>query len=173
MSDPFGTPPPPPPAQPGPPAPPTGAYGVPIGGYPAPAGGYMVPYVEPPVSRMTGVIALALSVIAAIIVPLVGAVFAYQIGALLPFTEIGVDSTFQDDLAMLAPARMQVLWAEIIFWIGTALGIAALVIGIIATAKRRGRGLGITAIVIAAIGPIIFFVAISMALGVGAAVGAA
>ncbi|UNK71921.1 hypothetical protein [Microbacterium sp. H1-D42] len=167
MSEPFGSPPPPPPA------PPSGAYGVPIGGYPAPAGGYMVPYVEPPASRATGAIALVLSLIAAVVVPIVGAVFGYQIGVLVPVTaiDVSVESTFQDDLALLAPARMQVLWAEVTFWVGTAIGITALVIGIIATAKRRGRGLGITAIILAAVGPAFFFLAVFATFGVGAAVG--
>lgn len=49
------------------------------------------------------------------------------------------------------------LWAlTFIFW--TLLGLAGLVMGIIATVKRRGRGLGITAIILAILGPIVSFV---------------
>ena len=170
-----GAPLPPPAAPVAPPvppvAPPTGAYGVPIGGYPQPAGGYMVPVVEPPASRAAGAIALIAAVIAAVVAPLVGAIFAYQIGALLPTASIDIDTTVAEDLAMLSPARMQVLWAEVSFWAGTALGIFALIVGIIATVKRRGRGMGIAAIIIAAAGPVLFFVAVSMMLGIGAAVG--
>lgn len=164
-ANPFGTPAPPPPA------PPAGAYGVPVGGYTAPAGGYTVPSTERPASRGTGAIALVAAVIAAVVMPILGAVFAFQIGSLLPVEYIGVDTTFENDLAALSPARIQVLWAEIAFWVGTALGALALVMGIIAVARRRGRGLGIAAIVVAAIGPVLFFVAVFVMLGIGAAVG--
>ncbi len=157
---------------------------MPVGGYQAPAGGYQVPvgyqvpaYQTPqadlPRSRALGAISLILALVAAIVVPVVGGVFAYQIGALLPTTEIDVTSSFNDDLAMLSPARMQVLWAEITFWTGTVLGVLALVLGIMSVAKRQGRGAGITAIVLAALGPVLFVIAITLMLGIGAAVGAA
>ncbi|MEJ1088398.1 hypothetical protein WDU99_08720 [Microbacterium sp. Mu-80] len=166
-ANPFGPPPPPP----APYAPPTGAYGVPVGGYTAPAGGYTVPSTERPASRGAGAIALIAAVLAAVVMPILGAVFAFQIGALLPVEYIDVDTTLENDLAALSPARIQVLWAEIAFWAGTALGVLALVMGIIAVARRRGRGLGIAAIVVAVIGPVLFFVAVFVMLGIGAAVG--
>lgn len=172
------TPPPPPPAAP------SGSYGVPVGGYQAPAGGYQIPVgyqvpahqapqAEQPRSRVFGTIALILSLIAAVVVPVLGGVFGYQIGMLLPTTEIDVASSFNDDLAMLSPARMQVLWAEIAFWTGTVLGVLALVLGIMAVVKRQGRGAGITAIVLAALGPVFFVTAVLVMLGIGAAVGTA
>lgn len=163
-----------------PPAAPPGAYDVPVGGYPAggypaggyPVGGYQVPPTAPPASRATGAAAFVAALIAAIVAPIVAAVMAYQIGAVLPNARIGIDSSFTDDLSMLTPVRTQVLWAEIAFWCGTVLGTVAIVLGIIATAKRRGRGLGITAIVLAALGPFGFFLTVSVLLGIGAAASA-
>ena len=63
------------------------------------------------------------------------------------------------------------LWAEIAFWVGTILGIAAIVIGIIAIRKRQRRGLGITGMVLAVLGPVIFWVVLVVALGAGTAAG--
>ncbi|MFC7789254.1 hypothetical protein ACU045_09760 [Microbacterium sp. MAHUQ-60] len=160
-----------------PPAPP-GSYRVPVGGYAAPmsgrAGGYQPPQGDPSrsvpaSSRTTGVVALVLALVAAVVVPIAAGLVAYRIGVLLPgSTRIGVGSSFTDDLSVLTPARAQVLWAEILFWTGTALGIAAMVLGIIATARRRGRGPGIAAIVLSALGPFGYFLAVSVFLGIGA-----
>lgn len=164
-------PPPPPAGVPAPPAAPPGAYHVPVGGYPVSTGGYPGGYQVPSApagSRTTGAVALILALLATIVVPVVAAAIAFQIGSLLPNTRISVDSSFKDDLSMLTPARTQVLWAEITFWTGTVLGIGAIVLGIIATAKRRGRGLGITGMVLAALGPVGFFLAVSIFLGIGA-----
>ncbi|MDQ0615860.1 hypothetical protein QF046_003501 [Microbacterium sp. W4I4] len=172
---PVGPPPPPATAPAGVPAAPPGAYGVPAGGYPAgghPVGGYQVPPAAPPAPRTTGAMALIVALIAVIIVPIVAAVMAYQIGAILPNARIGIDSSLADDLSILTPVRTQVLWAEVAFWSGTVLGVGAIVLGIIAAAKRRGRGLGVTAIVLAVLGPFGFFLAVSIFLGIGAAASA-
>lgn len=168
----------PPVARPAPPVAPPGSYRVPVGGYAAPmsgrAGGYQPPQGDssrgvPASSRTTGVVALVLALVAAVVVPIAAGLVAYRIGVLLPgSTRIGVGSSFTDDLSVLTPARAQVLWAEILFWTGTALGIAAMVLGIIATARRRGRGPGIAAIVLSALGPFGYFLAVSVFLGIGA-----
>lgn len=155
------------------PAAPPGAYGVPVGGYQAPVGGYAVPPATPAKSRSMGAIALVASLVAAIVVPIIAGVIAFQIGTLVPTADlISTANDSNSDLSFLSPARTQVLWAEITFWVGTALGIFALVFGIMATAKRRGRGMGITAIVLSVLGPGIFFVAVSIFMGIGAAVAA-
>lgn len=75
-------------------------------------------------------------------------------------------------LALLSPVRGLVLWAEIGFWTGTLLGIWALIQGIVAIATRRGRGQGIAAVIAAAAGPIVYAVAVTVALvaGIAAAV---
>lgn len=146
---------------------PPGAYGVPVGGYQVPVGGYSVPPTAPPASAAMGVVALIAAFIAALVIPALGGVFGYQIGVLVPAADLA--ETAGDDLSILSPARTQVLWTEIAFWTGTVLGIAAIALGIVATAKRRGRGQGITAIVLAGLGPVLFFTATLVLFGVGAA----
>jgi uncharacterized membrane protein len=76
-----------------------------------------------------------------------------------------------DSLAFLAPARDQVLWAEISLWTGSILGIAAIVLGIIAIVRKRGRGKGIAAVVIAVVAPAICFVVLIIALALADAAG--
>ena len=68
--------------------------------------------------------------------------------------------------------RDQVLWAEVSFWAGTALGVFALVAGIIAIVKRRGRGPGIAAVIVAVIAPGIYFGVLTTLLSLGASAGA-
>ncbi len=178
MSDPiqppYGSAPVPPPSAPMPPpvAPPPavpqappGAYTVPVGGYQAPVGGFVVPPAEPPASPVTGIVALIAALVAAVVVPVVGGILAFQIGTLVPTTEIS--TTGATDLSVLSPARTQVLWAEIAFWAGTVIGTCAFVLGIVATVKRRGRGQGIAAIVLSALGPALFFGAVFVLLAAG------
>ncbi|UYO96122.1 hypothetical protein OED01_10950 [Microbacterium sp. M28] len=159
---------------------PTGAYQAPVGAYQAPAGGYQsaagpyeVPAPPAPQSRTTGVLSLILSLAAAVVIPILGAVAAWEIGRRLPGTVDALEPADMDSLAFLAPARDQVLWAEVSFWTGTVLGIVAFILGILAIVKRRGRGMGIAGIVGAVIGPVIFFTAVFIALSIGAAVGSA
>ena len=93
---------------------------------------------------------------------------AFEIGRVLPQ---GVTTTTSDDLSLLSPARDQVLWAELSFWLGTILGIAAIVLGIIAIAKKKGRGAGIAALVVAVVGVVLFFIVLVTALAAGSAAG--
>ncbi len=195
-SAPFGAVPPPPPAYQGapvapaypapaypsapaypaaPPAPvaapqaaPPGAYQVPVGGYAAPAGAYAVPDASPRASGFLGLLALILAVVAAVVTPIVVGVASFEIGRRLPQ---GISTTSDDVLSVLSPARDQVLWAELSFWAGTILGIAAIVIGIIAIRKKQGRGAGIAALVVAVIAPMIFFVVLTIAFSTGSAAG--
>lgn len=152
---------------------PVGAYQAPIGGYQVAAGPYSAPAAPETSARTTGVLALILSLAAAIVVPIIGATAAFAVGSIIPNAVDDVTSTGLYSLAFLAPARDQVLWAEISFWAGTVLGIAAFVLGIVAIVKRRGRGQGIAGLIIAVLGPVVFFTAVFIALTVGAAVGAA
>jgi hypothetical protein len=160
MSEPFV-----PPVPPVPQAPPPGAYRVPVGGYQQPVGGYAAP---PPVapSRTWGAVSLVAALIAAVVSPVVAGVLALQIGLAVPVDDLISDAT-GFVVAALSPARTETLWAEIMFWLGTVLGIGAIVGGIVAVARRRGRGMGIAAIVIAAIGPGVFFVAVTLMYGIG------
>lgn len=175
MSDPnqpsYGSPvPPPPPAYPSMPpadhAAPPGAYQVPVGGYQEQAGAYAIPAPVAKPSSALGFIALACALVAFVVAPVLGAVFGFQIGTLVP--EFAADSGVTD-LAVLAPAKTQVLWAEIAFWLGTVTGIAGLAVGIAAIVKRRGRGLGITAVVLSVLGAGAFVVATFLAVVFGSA----
>lgn len=115
--------------------------------------------------------AFALSIVAAVVAPIIGGAAAYQIGYKLPsVTDQLNEST--NDLSFLAPVRDQVLMGEISFWLGTLTGIAAIVLGIMAIAKRAGRAWGITALILGVIGPLIFFTVVGVTLGLGASSGA-
>lgn len=148
---------------------PPGAYQVPVGGYAAPAGAYQAPAARERQSPFLGVLALVFSLVAAVVTPIVAGFAAYEIGRRIPGA---VEYTRDlDSLAFLSPARDQVLWAELSFWAGTLLGIAAIVVGIIAIRRRQGRGQGIAALIVAVIAPMIFFVVLAIALSTGAAAG--
>ncbi len=150
-------------------APPPGAYQVPVGGYAAPLGAYSPPSAPEPMSPFLGILALLFSLVAAVVTPIVVGVAAYEIGRRIPEALSSMSDT---DLSFLSPARDQVLWAEISFWAGTLLGIAAIVVGIIAIRRRQGRVQGIVAIVLAVLAPIAFFGVLAITLTVGAATGA-
>ncbi|WP_244175908.1 hypothetical protein [Microbacterium oxydans] len=150
------------------PAAPPGAYQVPVGGYASPAGTYTAPDTTVRPSGLFGTIALVLSLLAAVVAPIIAGIAAFEIGRVLPQ---GVTTSTAEDLSVLSPARDQVLWAELSFWIGTILGITAIVLGIIAIAKRRGRGTGIAAVVVAVLGAVIFFIVLVGALAAGSATG--
>jgi hypothetical protein len=150
------------------PAAPPGAYQVPVGGYAAPAGNYQAPTQEEKKSGLLGVLALVLSLVAAVVTPIVAGVSGFEIGRRIPG---GLDATDSDFLSVLSPARDQVLWAELSFWTGTALGIAAIVIGILAIRKKQARGAGIAALVVAVLGPVFFWVVLLVALSTGTAAG--
>ncbi|MGX1695824.1 hypothetical protein ACWIBQ_10655 [Microbacterium keratanolyticum] len=149
-------------------APPTGAYAAPIGGYtqgyPAPAAA------EGPQTRTLGTVALIIALIAAVGTSFVGAYAALEIGrnALTPETLMSANTA--NVLSFLSPVREYVLWLEISFWAGTVLGIWALVQGIVATAKRRGRGMGIGAIILSVLGPVIYSMIVWIGFFAGAAI---
>ncbi|WP_223628408.1 hypothetical protein [Microbacterium sp. EST19A] len=156
------------PAVPVPQAAPPGAYQVPVGGYSAPAGAYTVPDAAPRASGFLGILALIFAIVAAVVTPIIAGVAGFEIGRRLPE---GISTTSDDVLSVLSPARDQVLWAELSFWTGTILGIAAIVIGIIAIRRKQGRGAGIAALVVAVVAPMIFFVVLSVAFSTGGAAG--
>ncbi|WP_309102430.1 hypothetical protein [Microbacterium sp.] len=149
-------------------APPPGAYQVPVGGYAFPDGAYRVQVTEPR-PPLVGILALILALAAAVLTPVVGGLTAYEIGRRIPAALTYVSDV--DSLGFLSPARDQVLWAEVSFWVGTLLGVAAIILGIVAIRQRQGRGQGIAALVVAVIAPMIFFVVLGIALSAGAATG--
>ncbi len=115
--------------------------------------------------------AMCAGIVAALVPWICGAVAGFQIGlgagaalALLP-------AEAQTDLSVLSPVRDWVLLAEVAFWAGTVLGIWALVQGIIAIARRRGRMQGVIAVVTAALGVLLFALATAVGLAAGAGAG--
>jgi len=152
-------------------APPPG-YAIPSGFSAAAAHGSAAPRTVVPVrSPGPGRVALLLSLLATAGAGLVAAIASFNIGlgagrevASGPF-DAGFDWSF------LTPVREWVLMGEIAFWAGTVLGIWALVQGIVAIATRRGRGAGIAAVVIAAVGPFVFAAVVQGFLTAGLAAG--
>lgn len=156
------------PATPGYYAPPAGAYVAPAGGYQQYPGAYGRP-AAPAGAKGLGTVALILALAALIIPTIIAAVTGYTIGAELG--ERGIETLGRtSDLSMLTKVRDSVLWAEIAFWLGTALGIWAIVQGFIAIGKRRGRGAGIAAVIIAFVAPGFYFFTLFLVMGIGAAV---
>ena len=140
---------------PGAPAP---VYQAPPGAFAGPAGGYLVPPAPggaPQERPALGRVALILALIATVALTAVGAVLAGQIAQGASST-VTVSSFESGSLAFLTPVRDLVLWFEITGWTATALGIWALVQGIVAIVKRRGRGAAIAAVVIAVLGPFVY-----------------
>lgn len=123
--------------------------------------------------RPLGAIALVSGILAAVLAPAVAGFAAYRVGR-----GAGAGIVAQGgqnvDLRVLSPVRDLVLVVEIAFWSGTILGVAALILGITATARNTGRPMGIGAIVLAALGPFVFatLVALAVLAGAGTATGA-
>ena len=182
VSDPVNPPPQTPPPAPTAPYAPPGGYAPPAG---YPAGAYAAPYVPmvgygpAPVapgpahrSPALGVVALLLALAAAVVAPIVVAVAAFAVGAGAG-REISLRPAAGDfDWSILSPVREWVLLGEISFWAGTVLGVWAIAQGIVAIVKRRGRGQGIGAVVLGALGPIVWGVALQITLTLGLASGA-
>ena len=149
------------PPVPAPPVPPFQPYGIPPESYAAPVAPYAAPQdprygqalqaPAPKRSAALGAIALALALVAAVGASVMLAIAMFQIALVLgPRLE---SLPANPDLGVLTPVREWVLLLEIGLWTGSILGIWALVQGIVAVVKRRGRGAGIAAIVIAVLGP--------------------
>ena len=187
LPPPFGAVAPPPPVYPAAPAPqaapaaapqvapapapqaPPGAYQVPVGGYAAPQGGYMAPVAPTaPSNGFLGILSLVVAGIAAVVIPIIGGIAGFEIGIRIPG---GIDPSAPDVLSTLTPARTQVLWTEVAFWTGTALGIAAIVIGIFAIRRKARRALGIAGIVLAVLGAGIFWAVLVATVIAGTATG--
>ena len=140
---------------------------------------FAAPHAAPPVGtlltpppaasrhRPLGAIGLVLALLAGVVASAVGgsAAFIVARGAGAEFIARG-GQTF--DWRVLSPVRDVVLLGEVAFWAGTVLGISALVIGIVATARNLGRGTGIAAIVVSALGPFVFGLLVFVALAAGA-----
>lgn len=141
---------------------------------------FAAPHAAPPVGtlltppppsrrgRPLGTWALALSVVAAVLAPAVGGFAAFRSarGAAPGLTTMSSNGF---DWRVLSPVRELVLLGEVAFWTGTAIGITALVLGIVAIVRRSGRGAGIAGLVLSVLGPIFFAVLTAIAIVAGLA----
>lgn len=114
------------------------------------------PAARAPRGAALGITALILSVIATVGASLLAAIASFRIGlgAGREISSRPFDADF--DWSILTPVRDWVLLGEVAFWVGTAVGLWALVQGIVAIVTARGRGAGIAAVIIAALGPVAF-----------------
>jgi hypothetical protein len=122
--------------------------------YQPPPGYVLTPAVPVARSRNLGLLAFVVAlfvivatVVASIVIGIGAAPFAVQDGAAFHYNlEVGSRNPTESALAVASLVQG---------FAGTALGVWALVQGIVAAATRRGRALGVTAIVLAALGPIV------------------
>ncbi len=146
---------------------------------PSQAPQFQAPHAAPPVGTLLapppsnrrgkplGIWALVMALVAGVLASAVAGFVSFRIArgagpALLSATPDTID------LRVLSPVRDLVLAGEIAFWVATVIGVAAVVTGIVATVRGAGRGAGIAAIVIGALGPVVFalFVAVALVGGV-------
>lgn len=166
MTDPRATPPYPTPPQSQayapPPAPAGYSYAPP---YAMPRAPQPVPLDAPPTrTRTLGIVAFVASLVAGVVAPFLAAVAALQIGRGVASEFLRAPGAMSFDWSALTPVRDWVLWGEISFYLGTAFGIWALAQGIVALMRKRGAGFAIAAVVIAAIGPVLWLVALQIGL---------
>ena len=156
-----------------PPGQPTPAVYAPPPGYAGPYGAQAAPAVVEPAARGSrlGLVALIAAIGAAILAPLGAGVAAFRIGAGTGAQIAAEPVSFDFDWSMLSTVREWVLMAEVSFWVGTALGVWAIVQGLIAIVTGRGRGLGIAAVALAVLGPIVFILVLQFSLTAGYAAG--
>lgn len=128
--------------------------------------------VAPPArsSSAIGIVAVIVAGVAAM-TPIPAAVAAFRIGAGAGARLVDPAPASGFDLSILTPVRDWVLLAELSFWIGTVLGIWAVVQGIVAIVRDRGRIAGIVAVVIAVLAAVVFAVATVFALSAGMGAG--
>jgi hypothetical protein len=121
-----------------------------------PPGYVLTPAVREPRSKTLGLVAFLVA-----LVVIVGTVVASTLigHAAAPYAYHGATSLgYNLDIGSSRPGESSLAILNLLeFGLGTVLGIWALVQGIVATATRRGRGFGIAAIVLAALGPIVAF----------------
>lgn len=145
-------------------------YAAPPGALGGPAGGYGTPFSPAPAEPRgsgLGITALILALVAAVLCTIIGSWAAYEIGRGIDLDRAIAQYGGTPGMEIFTPVREVVLWAELSFWAGTLIGITALVLGIVAVVKRRGRGAGIAAIIIAAVGPVIFGIAVFFIFSIG------
>lgn len=130
----------------------------------APAGWDAPP--APPRSRALGITAMSIAIPVFILSVIASVVVGTAAGPLASRTS----SSFSFNTSDLTPEQAQAfapvaLLMGVQMLLGTALGILALVLGIVAVATKRGRPFGVVAIIVAAAAPIVSFAVYAAALG--------
>lgn len=148
-------------------APPPG-YGVPV-----PRAG--VAATAPPrpaaTGRALGMVALIVAIVAAVVPAILVSIATFEIGLGAGRELAARPSDAAFDWSVLTPVRDWVLLAEVSFWVGIALGVWAVVQGLVAMVQNRGRGYAIAAVVVAVVGAILYVVALQGFLTTGLAAG--
>ena len=142
---------------------PTQPYGQPVQGFaPTPMGAYGSTAAPVKRSSILGIIGLALVVICGVIL----SVYLYKIGAVAgPYAQNGtLDTTTQPQLVQDVMNQMGTI-LPLLGSLSVAGGLIGWIIGIVATATKRGRGFGVTAIILGVLAPILAFVAMFVGIG--------
>ena len=138
---------------------------------PVPAASGFVSAGAPARTATLGITALVLALVATGGAAIAGSVAAFSVGR---GTGDQLSTRWfggEFDWSILTPVRDWVLLGEAAFWIGTIVGIAALVLGTVGVVTRRGRGPAIAAIAIAAVGPVVFGIVVQIFLTAGLSAG--
>jgi hypothetical protein len=135
-----------------------------------------IPPARPRRPRTLGVIALSLAAVAAALAPaavVVGGYILGGIGAYVDLTAMGTAGERLDPETLPAAARALVEQSSVWLAIGNGgwmlSAIAALVLGVIAIATRRGRAWGVAAVILAPISYIVVQLAFPLGLAWGTA----
>lgn len=117
--------------------------------------------------KTVGVIALCVSLIAAIVGPLAAGFFSFWMVEHIG-TQIGKAELDAGDLIAAGWAGSNLYgWADRVFWFATALGMWGFVQGIVAIASNRGRWPGVGAVVVSIFGPLLYFAAAWIGIQIG------
>lgn len=128
--------------------------------YAVPSPGVLPEQPAPRPTRTLGILALTLALVA-----LVGSATAAALASARVAAEGRLAAAIgEDGLQALSPVREWVLLGEIGFWAGMVVGFAALVLGVVAIVRARGRGFGIAAVIAAVAVPVVFALVIGITL---------
>lgn len=123
-------------------------------------------YEEPKAKKKTvGVIAFVVGLAALVVGAIGGYLFGQSFGASDAFRDSMQNSGATPSDAQITElmTSSNVITGSLMFYLGTALGLWAIVQGIIAAVTKRGRGWGVFAIVLAVVALIVFVVAVGVA----------
>lgn len=123
-------------------------------------------YEEPKAKKKTlGVVAFVVAVLALVVAVIGGYLFGAAFGGSDAFRqsiENGGATPSDADIMALTTSSSAVI-GSVLFYLGTALGLWAIVQGIVAAITKRGRGWGVFAIILAVVAAIAFVVTILIA----------